>query len=94
MWYKNIAGRFFGLVTKQRVTDRQNYDSQDYSVCIMQIVSQLSSVFSLPLLCCDSLIQACPVVHLLAQSHDMQVKNEISFNNKWLFCGGPVPLLF
>ena len=43
MWYKNIAGRFFGLVTKQntRVTDRetdgrtdrrtdgQNYDSQD-----------------------------------------------------------------
>ena len=37
MWYKNIAGRFFGLVTKTRVTDgqtdgrtdRQNYDSQD-----------------------------------------------------------------
>ena len=36
MWYKNIAGRFFGLVTKQacdgqtdRQTDRQNYDSQD-----------------------------------------------------------------
>ena len=30
MWYKNIAGRFFGLVTKHaRVTDRQNYDSQD-----------------------------------------------------------------
>ena len=32
MWYKNIAGRFFGLVTKHachRWTDRQNYDSQD-----------------------------------------------------------------
>jgi len=32
MWYKNIAGRFFGLVTKHacdRRTDRQNYDSQD-----------------------------------------------------------------
>ena len=36
MWYKNIAGRFFGLVTKhacERRTDgrtnRQNYDSQD-----------------------------------------------------------------
>jgi len=32
MWYKNIAGRFFGLVTKHacdRQTDRQNYDSQD-----------------------------------------------------------------
>jgi len=36
MWYKNIAGRFFGLVTKHasRVTDGQtedgqNYDSQD-----------------------------------------------------------------
>jgi len=37
MWYKSIAGRFFGLVTKhacdRRVTDRwrdgQNYDSQD-----------------------------------------------------------------
>ena len=36
MWHKNIAGRFFGLVTKQacdgqtdRQTDRQNYDSQD-----------------------------------------------------------------
>ena len=40
MWYKNIAGRFFGLVTKHacdgrtdgqtdRLTDGQNYDSQD-----------------------------------------------------------------
>ena len=36
MWYKNIAGRFFGLVTKHACdrqtdgrTDRQNYDSQD-----------------------------------------------------------------
>ena len=30
MWYKNIAGKFFGLVTiKARVTDGQNYDSQD-----------------------------------------------------------------
>ena len=32
MWYKNVAGRFFGLVTKHacdRRTDRQNYDSQD-----------------------------------------------------------------
>ena len=34
MWYKNIAGRFFGLVTKHACgrrtdgrTDRQNYDS-------------------------------------------------------------------
>jgi len=36
MWHKNIAGRFFGLVTKHTCdrrtdgrTDRQNYDSQD-----------------------------------------------------------------
>jgi len=36
MWYKNIAGRVFGLVTKHACdgrtdgrTDRQNYDSQD-----------------------------------------------------------------
>jgi len=32
MWYKNIAGRFFGLVTKHtcyRRTDGQTYDSQD-----------------------------------------------------------------
>jgi len=32
MRYKNIAGRFFGLVTKHtcdRQTDGQNYDSQD-----------------------------------------------------------------
>ena len=32
MWYKNIAGRFFGLVTKHacdRWTGAQNYDSQD-----------------------------------------------------------------
>jgi len=36
MWYKNIAGRFFGLVTKHaydrqtdRRTDGQNYDCQD-----------------------------------------------------------------
>jgi len=36
MWHKNIAGRFFGLVTKHaydrqadRRTDGQNYDSQD-----------------------------------------------------------------
>jgi len=35
MWYKNIAGRFFGLVTKHACdgqtdgqTDGQNYDSQ------------------------------------------------------------------
>ena len=41
MWYKNIAGKFFGLVTKHACdrqtsdgqtdgeTDGQNYDSQD-----------------------------------------------------------------
>jgi len=32
MWYKNIAGWFFGLVTKHACdgqTDGQNYDSQD-----------------------------------------------------------------
>ena len=36
MWYKNIAGRFFGLVTKHACDrrtngqrDGQNYDSQD-----------------------------------------------------------------
>jgi len=40
MWYKNIAGRFFGLMTKHACdrqtdgrtdgrTDGQNYDSQD-----------------------------------------------------------------
>jgi len=32
MWYKNIAGRFFGLVTKHacdRRMDGQNHDSQD-----------------------------------------------------------------
>jgi len=36
MWYKNIVGRFFGLVTKhagdRRMdgrTDGQNYDSED-----------------------------------------------------------------
>ena len=32
MWYKNIAGRFFGLVTKHACdgrTDEQNYYSQD-----------------------------------------------------------------
>jgi len=32
MWYKNIAGKFFGLVTKHacdRQMDRQNYNSQD-----------------------------------------------------------------
>jgi len=32
MWYKNIAGRFFGLVTKHACdgrTDGQNYGSQD-----------------------------------------------------------------
>ena len=29
MWYKNIAGRFFGLVTKHACDVGQNYDSQD-----------------------------------------------------------------
>ena len=32
MWYKNITGRFFGLVTKHACdgwTDVQNYDSHD-----------------------------------------------------------------
>jgi len=34
MWYKNIAGRFFGLVTKHacdRRMDGQNYDFQDHA---------------------------------------------------------------
>jgi len=38
MWYKNIAGRFFGLVTKHtcdrrmdRRTDGENYDSKDHA---------------------------------------------------------------
>jgi len=34
MWYKNIASRFFGLVTKHtcnRRIDGENYDSQDYA---------------------------------------------------------------
>jgi len=38
MWYKNIAGRFFGLVTNHmcdrrtdRQMDRQNYGSQDHA---------------------------------------------------------------
>jgi len=32
MWYKNISGRFFGLITNHVCdsrTDGQNYDSQD-----------------------------------------------------------------
>ena len=40
MWYKNIASRFFGLVTKHacdRQTDRQNYDSRR-AVKVMQIL--------------------------------------------------------
>ena len=38
MWYKNIAGRFFGLVTKHacdRQMDGQNYDSQDHAIIAM-----------------------------------------------------------
>jgi len=34
MWYKNIAGRFFGLVIKHVCDGRmdgQNYDSQDHA---------------------------------------------------------------
>jgi len=31
MWYKNIAGRFFGFVTKHRRRDGQNYDSQGHA---------------------------------------------------------------
>jgi len=34
MWYKNIAGRFFGLIIKHTCdgrTDGQNYDSQDHA---------------------------------------------------------------
>jgi len=29
MWYKNVAGTFFGLVACDQQTDGQNYDSQD-----------------------------------------------------------------
>jgi len=51
MWYKNIAGRFFGLVTKHacnRRTDGQNYDSQDrasiaHSVKISQHLAKLQA---------------------------------------------------
>jgi len=35
MWYKNIAGRFFGSVTKHacdRRTDGQNYDFQNRAI--------------------------------------------------------------
>jgi len=43
MRYKNIAGRFFGLVTKQacdrhRRTDRHNYDSQDRTSMLRRAV--------------------------------------------------------
>jgi len=51
MWYKNIAGRFFGLVTKHgcdthtdgqtdRRTDGPNYNSQD---CASRLVNKNSS---------------------------------------------------
>jgi len=47
MWYKNIAGRFFGLVTKHacdRQTDGQNYDSQDHaSIAVSRGKNQLSA---------------------------------------------------
>jgi len=49
VWYKNIAGRFFGLVTKHACdgqtdgqTDRQNYDSQDRASTARAVKSKLT----------------------------------------------------
>ena len=49
MWYKNIAGRFFGLVTKHACdgrtdgrTDGQNYDSQDRASIDRAVIKTLS----------------------------------------------------
>jgi len=52
MWYKNIAGRFFGLVTKhacdRRRTYVQNYDSQDRaSIAASHVNNNLSGAVSL-----------------------------------------------
>ena len=58
MWYKNIAGRFFGLVTKHacdRRTDRQNYDSQDRASiavsCGKNYIQQQITRYWLKILC-------------------------------------------
>ena len=53
MWYKNIAGRFFGLVTKHvcdRQTDGQNYNSQDRAGIAASHGNKVSNVK----LCCHA----------------------------------------
>jgi len=50
MWYKNIAGMFFGLVTKHacdRRTDGQNYDSQDRASIAASRGKTISSILVL-----------------------------------------------
>jgi len=45
MWYKNVGGRFFGLVTKHACdgrTDGQNYDSQDRASIARALKSKLT----------------------------------------------------
>jgi len=44
MWYKNIAGRFFGLVTKH-ACDEQNYNSQDLAGIAESRGKKLSSSY-------------------------------------------------
>ena len=66
MWYKNIAGRFFGLVTKhacdrqkERRTDGQNYDSQDRaSIAASCGKNQVSSLLEIQ--CTTILTGLCP----------------------------------
>ena len=53
MWYKNISGRFFGLVTKHACdrrtggrTDRQNYYSQDRASIAARAVKTVRHMLS------------------------------------------------
>jgi len=76
MRYKNIAGRFFGLVTKHdgqtdRHTDRQNYDSQDRASIAASRGKNVRNILVTSLCpsqgCCASVV--CPQVVKFNVSH-------------------------
>jgi len=68
MRYKNIAGRFFRLVTKHardgrtdRLTDRQNYDSQDRASIAASRGETVCHMLSVRCLTVLSVCMSCPV---------------------------------
>jgi len=73
MWYKNVAGTFFGLVTKHacdrrtdRQTDGQNYESQDRASIAASRGKNWQTVYSVKCTTSSSVCKFSKILLLLA----------------------------